>query len=264
MPETQANGIAIHHRFDGPQDAPVLMLSNSLGTRLEMWDSQIRALAARYRVLRYDGRGHGRTAVPDGPYGIRLLAEDAIALLDALGVERAHFCGLSKGGMVGQVLGAEHGDRISSLTLCATACRLGPKELWNERIAAVIEKGMPAVAEGVLERWLTRRYREEAPAEVERVREMILETPSRGYAGCCAAIRDMDLCGMLSRIRVPTLVIAGEDDPATPPDVVRAVHERIPGSRLVVIPQAAHLLNIEQAETFNRTLLGFLDQHTKP
>src|SRR5918997_482179 len=110
MPETQANGIAIHHRFDGPQDAPVLMLSNSLGTR--------------YRVLRYDGRGHGRTAVPDGPYGIRLLAEDAIALLDALGVERAHFCGLSKGGMVGQVLGAEHGDRISSLTLCATACRL--------------------------------------------------------------------------------------------------------------------------------------------
>jgi len=263
MPETQANGIDIHYRFDGPEAAPVVMLSNSLGTRLEMWDPQIPALAARYRVLRYDSRGHGRTTVPDGPYSIGLLAEDAIALLDRLGIERAHFCGLSKGGMVGQVLGAEHGDRILTLTLCATACQLGPKDLWNERIAAVIEKGMPAVAEGVIERWLTRRYRQSAPAEVEHVRKMILETPAKGYAACCAAIRDMDLCGVLGRIRVPTLVVAGEDDPATPPDVVREVHERISGSRFVVIPRAAHLLNIERAETFDRTLLEFLDQQTK-
>jgi 3-oxoadipate enol-lactonase len=264
MPETQANGIAIYYRFDGPEDGPVLMLSNSLGTRLEMWDPQVRALAARYRVLRYDSRGHGRTAVPDGPYSIHLLAEDAIALLDSLSIERAHFGGLSKGGMIGQMLGTEHGDRISSLTLCATACRLGPKELWNERIGTVIEKGMPALAEGILERWLTRDYRERATAEVEQIRKMILDTPAKGYAACCAAIRDMDLCGMLGRIRVPTLVVAGEDDPATPPEVVREVHERISGSRFVVVPHAAHLLNIEQAETFDRTLLDFLDQQTKP
>jgi 3-oxoadipate enol-lactonase len=263
MPDTQANGIDIHYRFDGPETAPVVMLSNSLGTRLEMWDQQIRALAARYRVLRYDSRGHGRTSAPDQPYSIELLASDAIALLDGLGIERAHFCGLSKGGMIGQVLGAEHGDRISSLVLCATACRLGPKELWNERIAAVIEKGMPAVAEGVLERWLTRGYRERAPAEVERVRKMLLETPAKGYAACSAAIRDMDLCGVLGRIRVPTLVVAGEQDPATPPEVVREVHERISGSRFVVIPDAAHLLNIEQTNAFDRTLLDFLDQQTK-
>ena len=263
MPETQANGITIHYRLDGPEGAPVVMLSNSLGTRLEMWDAQIEALAARYRVLRYDGRGHGRSSAPDAACSIELLAEDAIALLDSLGIAHAHFCGLSKGGMVGQVLGAEHADRLASLVLCATACRLGPKELWNERIAAVIEKGMPAVAEGVLERWLTRPYRERAPAEVERVRNMLLETPAKGYAVCSAAIRDMDLCDRLGRIRAPTLVIAGEQDPATPPDVVREVHERIPGSRFVVIPDAAHLLNIEQAETFNRTLLDFLDQQTR-
>jgi 3-oxoadipate enol-lactonase len=263
MPETQANGIDVRYRFDGPEAAPVVMLSNSLGTRLEMWDPQIGPLAARYRVLRYDSRGQGRTGAPDGPYTIELLAEDAIALLDALGIERAHFCGLSKGGMIGQVLGAKHGDRISSLVLCATACRLGPKELWNERIAAVVEKGMPALAEGVLERWLTRGYRERAPAEVERVRKMLLETPAKGYAACSAAIRDMDLCGMLGRIRVPTLLVAGDQDPATPPDVVREVHERISGSRLVVIPDAAHLLSIEQADAFNRTLLDFLDQQTK-
>jgi 3-oxoadipate enol-lactonase len=263
MPETQANGIDVHYRLDGPEGAPVVMLSNSLGTRLEMWAPQMRSLAARYRVLRYDSRGHGRTSAPDGPYSIELLAEDAIVLLDRLGIERAHFCGLSKGGMVGQVLGAEHGERLLSLTLCATACRLGPKELWNERIAAVIEKGMPAVAEGIIERWLTKPYRDQATAEVERVRTMILETPAQGYAACSAAIRDMDLCGLLGRIRVPTLVVAGEDDPATPPDLVREVHERIAGSRFVVIPRAAHLLNIEQADRFDRTLLEFLDQQTR-
>ena len=263
MAKARANGIEIHYEIQGRDGAPVVLLSNSLGTRLEMWDPQIRALAGRYRMLRYDSRGHGRTSTPDGPYSIELLASDAVALLDALGIERAHFCGLSMGGMVGQVLGAEHGDRLLGLTLCATACRLGPKELWNERIGAVIEKGMAAVAEGVIERWLTKRYRDQAPAEVERVRQMILETPAKGYAACCAAIRDMDLCEMLGRIRVPTLVVAGEDDPATPPDVVREVHERIPGSRFAIVPHAAHLLSIEQADRFDRALLEFLDQQTK-
>ncbi|MGH6945375.1 MAG: 3-oxoadipate enol-lactonase [Geminicoccaceae bacterium] len=263
MPETEANGITTHYRFDGPAAAPVVMLSNSLGTRLEMWDPQIPALAARYRVLRYDSRGHGRTSAPTGPYGIELLAQDAIALLDALGLERVHFCGLSKGGAIGQLLGARHGRRLISLTLCATACRLGTQELWNERIAAVIEKGLPALVDGVTERWFTKRYREGAPAEVERVQEMILSTPPQGYAASCAAIRDMDLCGLLGKIEVPTLVVAGEEDPATTPEIVREVHERIAGSRFVVVPRAAHLLNIEQAEVFNRTLLEFLNGRSK-
>ena len=193
MPQIDANGIAIHYELCGPADAPVVLLSNSLGTRLEMWDPQLPALSQRYRVLRYDSRGHGRSAAPAGPYTIELLADDALGLLDALGIERAHFCGLSMGGMVGQVLGARHPERLRSLTLCSTACHMTPKEIWDERIEAVREGGMAAVADGVVERWFTEAFRAEPSIVVERVRQMILETPAHGYAACCAAIRDMDL-----------------------------------------------------------------------
>ena len=137
MPEIEANGITIHYELCGPADAPVVLLSNSLGTRLEMWEPQLSALSQRYRVLRYDSRGHGRSSAPKGPYTIELLASDAIGLLDALRISEAHFCGLSMGGMVGQVLGARHGDRVRSLTLCSTACHVTPKAIWDERIEAV-------------------------------------------------------------------------------------------------------------------------------
>ncbi len=193
MPEIQANGISIHYDLSGRADGPVVLLSNSLGTRLEMWDPQLPALGQRYRVLRYDSRGHGRSSVPAGPYSIELLAADAVGLLDALEIGRVHFCGLSKGGMVGQMLGARHAHRLRSLTLCSTACFMAPKELWDQRIAAVREGGMTAIADAVVERWFTAAYRAEPTVVVDRVREMVLETPAEGYAACCAAIRDMDL-----------------------------------------------------------------------
>lgn len=260
MPTVQANGIDIHYEQDGPADAPVILLSNSLGTRLEMWDPQMGALTQRYRVVRYDSRGHGRSAAPPGPYTIEMLAADAVGLLDALGIERAHFCGLSKGGMVGQVLGARHGERLRSLTLCATACRLPPKELWDERIRTALEQGMAALADAVVERWFTPGFRAQPTIAVDGVRQMILETPPEGYAACCAAIRDMDLCETIRAIRVPTLVIVGDQDPATPPAMAEEIQTRVPGARLEVIAGAAHLVNIEQAIAFNASLLGFLDR----
>jgi 3-oxoadipate enol-lactonase len=263
MPHVQANDIRIYYELSGPAKAPVVMLSNSLGTRLEMWDPQMGALAERYRVLRYDSRGHGRSDAPPGPYGIAMLGEDARALLDALGIAEVHFCGLSKGGMVGQWLGTHQGERLRSLTLCATAARLGPAELWNQRIEQSAREGMAALVDGVTERWFTAGYRATPRPEVELVRAMILATPPQGYGGCCAAIRDMDQLEGIRSIRTPTLIVAGADDPATPVEVMRALHERIPGSRFVEIPQAAHLLNIEQAERFNRTLTGFLAEQSR-
>jgi 3-oxoadipate enol-lactonase len=260
MPEIQANGITIHYELSGPDGAPVVLLSNSLGTRLEMWDPQLQALEQRYRVLRYDSRGHGRSSVPAGPYSIEILAKDALGLIDALGIDRVHFCGLSKGGMVGQMLGARHGDRLKSLTLCSTACHMVPKELWDQRIEAVRTGGMTAVADGVVERWFTAPFRAEPTIVVERVRQMVLETPAEGYAACCAAIRDMDLREAIQGIRLPTLIIVGEQDPATPPEKAEEIHERIAGSHLEVIPDAAHLVNIEQDVAFDATLIGFLDR----
>jgi 3-oxoadipate enol-lactonase len=261
MPKIQANGIQLYYTLAGPADAPVVMLSNSLGTRLEMWDPQMPALAERYRVLRYDSRGHGRSDAPPGPYTIDMLADDALGLLDALGIERAHFCGLSKGGMVGQVLGARHGERLISLALCSTACHMPARDVWDERVRVATEQGMAALADGVVERWFTEAFRREPSITVDRVRQMIIDTPPHGYAACCAAIRDMDLRELITGIRVPTLVIVGEDDPATPPERAREIQSRIPGAQLEVIPDAAHLVNIEQDVAFDAALASLLDHH---
>lgn len=261
MPKIQANGIQLYYELAGPADAPVVVLSNSLGTRLEMWDPQMPALTERYRVLRYDSRGHGRSDAPDGPYTIEMLADDALGLLDALGIERAHFCGLSKGGMVGQVLGARHGERLITLALCATACHMPPRELWDERIRTATEQGMAALVDGVVERWFTAAFRREPSIAVDRVRQMILDTPPHGYAACCAAIRDMDLRELITGIRVPTLVVVGDKDPATPPEKAEEIRSRIPGARLEVVPDAAHLLNIEQDVVFDALLTSLLDRH---
>jgi 3-oxoadipate enol-lactonase len=261
MPKIQANGIQLYYELAGPAEAPVVMLSNSLGTLLEMWDPQMQALAERYRVLRYDSRGHGRSEAPEGPFTIDMLADDALGLLDALDIARAHFCGLSKGGMVGQVLGAKHGDRLISLALCSTACHMPARELWDERIRMCTEQGMAALADGVVERWFTEAFRREPSIAVERVRQMIINTPPHGYAACCAAIRDMDLRELITGIRLPTLVIVGDKDPATPPEMAEEIQSRIPGARLEVVPDAAHLLNIEQDVVFDALLTSLLDRH---
>jgi 3-oxoadipate enol-lactonase len=247
--------IAIH--IDGPADAPPLLLSNSLGTTFRMWDAQIPALSAAFRVIRYDSRGHGQSDAPAGDYSIALLAADALAVLDSLQIETCAFVGLSKGGMVGQWLGAHAPQRLTRLVLANTAAWMGPAQAWQTRIETVNAAGMATITEAVLERWFTPGFRERAPEAVAPVRDMLLATAPQGYAGCCAAIRDMDQRGSLPAIHVPTLVIGGLQDPATPPANSEEIAEGVPGARLVML-DAAHLSNIEQPQAFTASLLEFL------
>jgi 3-oxoadipate enol-lactonase len=254
------NGIDIAYRFDGPEDAPPLMLSNSLSSALGMWDVQVAALVPAYRVLRYDTRGHGATSAPPGPYDMDMLTADVIGLLDALEIERTAYCGLSMGGMIGQQLGLEHPDRFTGLVLADTTSQWpdGAGVLWSGRIRAAQTQGMPALAEATLERWFTEPYLASRSPEVERIADYIRSTPAAGFVGCAEAIRRIDYLDRLSAISLPVLIIAGADDPATPVSAAEAMHEKIPGSQLVVIEQAAHLANVEQPEAFNKALLDFL------
>jgi 3-oxoadipate enol-lactonase len=247
--------IAIH--IDGPVHAPSLLLSNSLGTTFRMWDAQIPALSAEFRVIRYDSRGHGQSDAPAGDYSITRLAADALAVLDSLHIESAAFVGLSKGGMVGQWLGAHAPQRLTRLVLANTAAWMGPPQAWQQRIDAVRETGMAAITDAVLERWFTPGFRAQAPQAVAPVRDMLLATPPQGYAGCCAAIRDMDQRDSLSAIAAPTLVIGGLQDPATPPAKAEEIADGVPGAHLVML-DAAHLSNIEQPRAFTAALLDFL------
>lgn len=262
MPLVDAGGIRLHYELAGPETAPVVMFANSLGADLGMWQAQAEALAGRFRVLRYDMRGHGRSDVPIGPYRLDGLALDAIALLDALGIDRVHFCGLSLGGAVGQWLGIHRPERLRSLVLCATACRFGPASAWDERIALVEQGGVEAIADAVLARWLTAEFRSRRPSEAARLRAMLCATPAAGYAAAAAAVRDTDLCAELHRIAVPTLLVAGSADPATPPARLEELRARIARAELVVL-EAAHILNLEAAEAFNRALLAFLDEQER-
>ncbi len=260
MERIDVNGTSLHYRIDGPSSGPTVMLSNSLASNLTMWDPQVPALTgAGFRVLRYDSRGHGQSAAPEGPYSMEKLADDAVALMDALELDKVHFCGLSKGGMVGQMLGTNRGDRLISLTLCDTAAHIPPPESWDERIAAVSAVGgMGNVVDAILERWFTKPGQARMPEEVAKVREMILATPVVGFSACCMAIREMDQRESIRAITTPTLVIVGEQDPGTTVEMARFIHERIEGSKLVILPEAAHLSNVEQSEGFNAALLDFL------
>lgn len=260
MPNAQANGTTLHYRFDGPEDGAVVLLCNSLATDLGMWEPTVPALTQMgYRVLRYDRRGHGQSAAPPGPYSLEQLAGDVVGLMDALGLRRVHFCGLSIGGMVGQVLGAEHGDRLLSLTLADTSPHMPDPAPWDERMAAVRSGGMAAVLEPTIERWFTPAGRERLPDVVQQVRQMILGTSVEGYCGCAAAIQHLDNRARLPHIKAPTLVIVGEEDQGTPVAANRFIHEQVPGSGLVIIPEAAHLANMEQPDAFNGALLAHLE-----
>ncbi len=257
MPFVAIKDARLHYRFDGPEDAPVVVLSNSLGTTMAMWESQLAALGASFRVLRYDSRGHGQSAVTPGPYKIAQLACDVLDLLDALAIERVHFCGLSMGGMVGQWLGAHAARRLGKLALCNTAALIGPPETWNARIDAVREGGMAAIAEAVLARWFTAEFLAAAPDAVAATRTMLLATPAQGYVAACAAVRDMDQRESAARISVPTLVISGAHDVATPPADGRFLAASIPGAQYVELA-AAHLSNLEAAPAFTGALTAFL------
>ena len=222
-----------------------------------MWEPQLVSLAACFRVIRYDTRGHGDSEVTPGPYSIAMLAGDALALLDALSVPRAHFCGVSMGGMIGMWIGVHTPDRLDRLILANTAARIGNADMYDARIDAVRKGGTAAVASGVFTRWFTPALPEQPTPIVSKLRATFERTSAEGYAACCAAVRDMDERNALSRIRAPTLVIAGSQDLATPPADGRYVAERVPGARYVELP-AAHLSNVEAAPAFTQALLQFL------
>lgn len=251
--------VDLDHRFDGPEAAPVLVLANSLGTTMAMWDPQVGALARRHRVLRFDHRGHGGSPVPTGPYSIDDLGQDVVALLDRNGIERASFCGVSLGGMVGMWLASHVPDRIERLVLCCTSARLGPPRGWTDRAATVRAEGTAAVAEAVSARWFTPGFWVTAPDVADRHKQMITTTPAEGYAGCCEAIANMDQLDALGAITAPTLVIAGADDLAIPIEHAMALQAGVKGSGLVVIPHAAHLANVEQPAGFAAAVTGHLD-----
>jgi 3-oxoadipate enol-lactonase len=259
MAHISVNGIKLNYKFDGPEKGPVVMFSNSLASDLAMWDRQVSAFTkAGYRMLRYDSRGHGQSEAPRGPYTIETLTEDALALMDGLDLEKVHYCGLSMGGMVGQMLGTGHGDRLISLSLSSTSAYMPSKQLWDERIDAVRKDGMSAVADATIDRWFTKAGQEAHRSAVETVRGMILGTPVDGYCGCCAAIRDMDQRESIKAIALPTLVVAGEHDPATTVEDAELIHTLIRSSVLKVVPQAAHFVNVEKAQRFNTIVLDFI------
>jgi 3-oxoadipate enol-lactonase len=257
----EANGIRIAYRLDGPENAPVVLFSNSLMSNFSMWDPQLAAVSAKYRVLRYDQRGHGATETTPGPYTIELLTEDAFALTEALGIERVHFVGLSMGGFSGQMMATRHPGKLRSLVLSDTACVMPPESLWNERIQIAETQGIAALAQGTLERWFTAPFHQTGKSELEKVRAMILGTKAEGYIACAKAIRDMRLCDDLPKIKTPTLVLVGESDPACPVAAAQVLHKGIAGSEYVVLKSAAHLPNIEQSAAFNKAVLAFLDRH---
>jgi 3-oxoadipate enol-lactonase / 4-carboxymuconolactone decarboxylase len=255
---TTGSTVEVHHLLQGPEDAPVLMLSNSLGTTLRMWDKQAPKLLTRFRLLRYDHRGHGGSPVPPGPYKIEDLGRDVLVLLEQLGIERVSFCGLSLGGIVGMWLAGEAPERIDRLVLCCTSVRFAP-DTFGSRARTVREHGVAEIADAVLERWFTPAFRASQRDVVEWAKHMLLDTPAEGYAGCCEAVRDAELSGRLGDIRAPTLVIAGADDPAAPPEQAELICESIPEARLVVLEQAAHLANVEQSKALTQALLDHLD-----
>lgn len=252
------DGCAIACEYRQCGDAPTVVLSPSLGTAMALFDAQVEALAEHYSILRYDPRGHGGSAIPEGGYSLDRLGRDVIALIDAHCIEQAHFMGVSLGGMTGQWLGYRAPERLLSLTLANTSAYMGPPSGWADRIGTVLDKGMGTMVDPVIERWFTPAFRATAGTEVARIADMLVATAPQGYAGCCAAIRDMDLRSTASLIDVPTLVISGSLDPATPPEHSDYLASAISGAQLITL-DAAHLSNIEQPEQFNRVLLSFLD-----
>jgi 3-oxoadipate enol-lactonase len=254
---TTDDGQTIHYRLDGDTAKPVILFSNSLGTDLTMWDGNMPAALARFRVLRYDSRGHGGSSAPSGAYTLDRLGRDALALLDALKIDRVAVCGLSKGGLVAQWLAVNAPERLTRAAICNTGAMIPSAETWNARIATVMEKGLGAIADAVPERWFTPAFRAGHPDMVAVCKAVMLKVPPQGYAGCCAAVRDADLRANITRITVPSIVVVGESDPATPPALGEAIHAAITGSKLVRL-EAAHLSNIEQRQAFDAAVFPFL------
>ncbi|MCC6007979.1 MAG: 3-oxoadipate enol-lactonase [Rhodobacteraceae bacterium] len=250
--------VTLHYDQSGPADGPALVFANSLGTDFRLWDRVLPLLPEGLRVIRYDKRGHGLSSCPQGDWSMGDLVADAAALLDALGVRDCLFVGLSIGGMIAQGLAAERPDLVRAMVLSNTAARIGHPAMWEDRIAAIRAGGIEALADAVMERWFSRRFRESNPAELEGWRTMLVRTPEAGYIGCSAAIAETELHESTSRLRLPTLAIAGSEDGSTPPDLVRETADLIPGSRMALIRGAGHLPCVEAPETFAGHLADFI------
>ncbi len=248
----------LHHVADGPADAPVLVLSSSLGTTLEMWEPQVARLAERFRVVRFDRRGHGRSPVVAGPTTIDHLGSDIVALLDELAVERVSFCGLSLGGIEGMWLAVNAPERIARLALCCTVATFPPRQGWVDRAATVRAKGTVAIADAVLGRWFRSSYHDAHPEVVARFRAMLTTTPAEGYAACCDVLADVDLTSRLAEVDAPTLVLTGSDDPVVTPADGDALAAAIPAAGHIVVEGAAHIANVEQPDAFTAALLRHL------
>ncbi len=257
MQTIRIEGEEFNVRIDGTDDAPPLLLSNSLSSDLEMWDDQLPLWSRHFRVVRYDQRGHDKSAASPAPYAMDRLGRDAVGVLDALGIEKAHFCGLSMGGMVGLWMLTHAPQRIDRAVLANTAAHMGPPDLWNGRVAAARSGGMAALVDATITRWFPEHFRTAAPATMDRMRAMILRTPAEGYIGSCLAIRDMDQRESMKSIDAPVMVIIGSRDPATTPADGELIARSIRGAQTTYL-DAAHISNVEQPQAFGETVLRFL------
>lgn len=260
MPMIDADGCLLNVSVEGRDGGPTLMLSNSLGTTLQLWEPQMAALTRFFRVIRYDRRGHGKSGTPPGPYSIADFGRDALAILDDLNITRTHWCGLSIGGAVGQWLAANAPERIDRLVLADTTCHVADPAPWLARIKTVTEKGLDVIADETMARWFTEEFREREPQTVNRIRAMLTSTPAAGYAASCAALADLDLRDALPRIKAQTLVIAGRYDTSSPLQMAATIRAGIAGASLTIL-EAAHISNVEAPYGFNEALTGFLTQH---
>ena len=261
--KVKANGIDINYEVAG--EGPWVTLSHSLACNLHMWDDQMAVLTKKFKVLRFDTRGHGQSGAPAGEYTLEELADDAKGLLDALQIRKTHWVGLSMGGMIAQAFALKYPGVFESMVLADTTSRRPPDaaKMWGDRITTAREKGMDALVESTLARWFTEPYRTSRKDVMERIANDIRSTPVNGFAGCCHAISKVDYLDRLKEITVPALVMVGEHDHGTPPEAARAIQQNFPGSELKIIPSAAHLSNVEQSKVFNDAMMGFLERASK-
>jgi 3-oxoadipate enol-lactonase len=256
MPQVKINGASLRYEWDGPADAPIILLCNSLGTNLSMWDPQLPAFTREFRVLRYDSRGHGQSELTPGPYTIEGLGRDVLGLLDALQIRRVLFCGLSLGGVIAQWMGVNARGRLNGLIISNSAAKIGNDDFWNKRIEKLRADGIAPVASAQIGRWFTEKYAAAQPAVIEKMKQMFVATPVDGYIATCEALRDSDLRGDINHIQTPTLVIAGANDVVTPPADAKFMAVGIPGAQYAEL-NASHLSNIEDAADFTDTVLRF-------
>lgn len=258
--KVKANGIEIHYEIEG--SGPWLTMSHSLACNLHMWDPQMPVLTKKFKVLRFDTRGHGQSSAPAGEYNLDQMADDVKGLLDALKIKQTHWAGLSMGGMIGQAFALKYPGVFQSMVLADTASRRPPEAatMWGDRIKIAREQGMEALVESTLARWFTEPYRNSHKDVMKRIGDDIRNTPVNGFIGCCHAISRLDYLDRLKEIKVPALIMVGEQDHGTPPEAARVIQQNLPGSELKIIPSAAHISNVEQADEFNKSMIGFLDR----